>query len=307
MKDNRQPIHTPAHTEDDKVRGILFPSPIFGPVHSRRLGVSLGINLLPADGKVCSFDCIYCECGYNGNRRLRGSRFPSREEVQEGLRRQLMKMRNEGSPLDVITFAGNGEPTLHPQFLGVMQDTIALRDEFFPLAKVSVLTNGAQILRQDVFDALMLCDNNIVKLDTVSPDYIRQLDRPVHPSYDVHAIIRRMQAFHGHCIVQTIFLKGTHRKEEDCTINKGIHAREEAANIEKADMNAGEVWNVSNLGNEYVEPWLEAVKSIQPEEVMVYTIDRDTPSPLLEKASPAELDAIAERVRNLGIPCQVSY
>ena len=290
---------------------MLFPSPIFGPVHSRRLGVSLGINLLPADGKVCSFDCIYCECGYNGDSRLHGSRFPSREEVREGLRRQLQKMRDGHSPLDVITFAGNGEPTLHPQFLGVMQDTIALRDEFFPLAKVSVLTNGAQIQRQDVFDALMLCDNNIVKLDTVSPDYIRQLDRPVHPNYDVQAIIRRMKDFQSHCIVQTIFLKGTH-------LLKGTYAHVGTSVEGEANMVEGgvclesgasteEVWNVSNVGEEYVGPWLEALEEIQPEEVMVYTIDRDTPSPLLEKATPAELDAIADRVRALGIPCQVSY
>lgn len=256
---------------------LLFPSPIFGPVHSRRLGVSLGINLLPADGKVCSFDCIYCECGFNKDFRTH-QKFPTREAVRNGLRGQLQKMRAEESALDVITFAGNGEPTLHPQFLGVMQDTIALRDEFYPDAKVSVLTNGAQILRQDVFDALLLCDNNIVKLDTVSPEYIRQLDRPVVPSYDVHAIVERMKDFRGHCIVQSIFLKGTHAHED-----------------------------ISNLKEEYIQPWLEAVVSIQPQEVMVYTIERETPSPLLEKASHEELDAIADRVRALGIPCQVSY
>lgn len=256
---------------------MLFESPIFGPVHSRRLGVSLGINLLPADGKVCSFDCIYCECGYNGGQAPR-EKFPTREAVRNALRQRLADMQANGPAPDVLTFAGNGEPTLHPEFAGVIDDTIALRNEFFPEAKVSVLSNAAQILRQDVFDALLRVDNNILKLDTVSMDYIRRADRPQQSFYDVEQIIARMTEFQGHCIVQTLFMHGTHKGED-----------------------------VSNLDERYVAPWLEAVQRIAPSEVMVYTIDRQTPSPLLRKALPAELDAIAEQVRRLGIPCQVSY
>lgn len=257
---------------------MLYDSPIFGPVHSRRLGVSLGVNLLPADAKVCSFDCIYCECGYNAAAHSLRPRFPEREAVRQALRQRLEDMRLHGPKPDVITFAGNGEPTLHPHFADIVDDVCALRDEFFPEAKISVLTNATQIVRQEVFDALCRVDNNIVKLDTVSADYIRQTDRPVSARYDVEKIVERMAEFGSRCIVQTMFMKGTH---------------------EGAD--------VSNLSDAFVAPWLSALERIRPREVMIYTIDRQTPSPLLEKASHAELDAIAERVRQLGLLCQVSY
>ncbi len=256
----------------------LFPSPVFGPVHSRRLGVSLGINLLPADAKVCSFDCVYCECGYNAAHRPHGSRFPSRAEVSSVLEARLRNMQTHGPQPDVLTFAGNGEPTLHPDFPAVLDDVIRLRDRYFPQARISVLSNATQIVRDDVFEALKRVDNNILKLDTVSPDYIRQADRPVSAQFDVERIIKRMEAYGSSCIIQTMFMKGTH---------------------EGRDM--------SNLGEAYVAPWLAAVRRIGPAEVMIYTLDRATPSPLLEKASHAELDAIAARVRAVGIPCQVSY
>lgn len=257
---------------------MLYDSPIFGPVHSRRLGVSLGVNLLPADAKVCSFDCIYCECGYNSAAHSLRPRFPAREEVSRALRERLSDMRLRGPRPDVITFAGNGEPTLHPLFADIVDDVCRLRDEFFPEAKISVLTNATQIGRPDVFDALCRVDNNIVKLDTVSPDYIRLADRPVSPRYDVGTIVERMSAFGARCVVQTMFMKGTHGGAD-----------------------------VSNLAPDFVDPWLAALRRIGPREVMIYTIDRHTPSPLLEKASPAELDAIATRVRALGLDCQVSY
>lgn len=256
---------------------ILFPSPIFGPVHSRRLGTSLGINLLPAEGKICSFDCIYCECGFNSDGRTKDA-MPTREEVAQKLRAQLDKMVRENLPLDVITFAGNGEPTLHPEFLGVMEDTIRLRDEFFPEAKVSVLTNGAQLTSEKVFRALQMCDNNIVKLDTVDMDYIRLLDRPVGTRYDVRQAVEKMREFNGHCIVQTMFLQGSYEGRD-----------------------------VSNVSDKYIKPWIETLLYIQPEEVMIYTIERNTPSPHLEKATPEQLDSIAEQVRALGLKCQVSY
>lgn len=254
----------------------LYPSPIFGPVHSRRLGISLGINLLPAQSKVCSFDCIYCECGFNAD--TRGSEaLPSREAVAAALEAELRQMATESLKPDVLTFAGNGEPTLHPLFPQILDDVIALRNRYAPAAKISVLSNATQILRPAVFDALTKVDNNILKLDTVCPDFIRRVDRPVSPRYDVEAIVRRMADFRGRCIVQTMFLKGTH---------EGIDA--------------------SNLGEEFVGPWLRAVERIRPEQVMIYTLDRETPSPLLQKATLAEMQAIAQRVQALGIPCSVS-
>ena len=186
---------------------VIYPSPIFGPIHSRRLGISLGINLQPADGKVCSFDCIYCECGFNSDHRPTLSR-PSRQLVAQKLEEQLQKMVADKQLPDVLTFAGNGEPTSHPHFAEIIDDTIRLRDQYCPQAKVCVLSNATMTHRPQVHDALMRVDDNILKLDTVNPDYIRLVDRPVG-HYDVRQIIDNLKAFHGHVIIQTMFMRGT--------------------------------------------------------------------------------------------------
>ena len=186
---------------------VIYPSPIFGPVHSRRLGISLGINLLPADGKVCSFDCIYCECGFNRDHRPTLP-LPTPKQVSQKLEEKLQEMTASGQLPDVLTFAGNGEPTCHPQFAEIIDDTIRLRDKYCPKAKVSVLSNSTMIHRQSVHDALMRVDNNILKLDTVDPIYINKVDRP-NTAYDVQQIIERMKAFNGHIIIQTMFMRGT--------------------------------------------------------------------------------------------------
>lgn len=261
----------------------IYPSPIYGPVHSRRLGISLGINLLPPDGKSCTFDCLYCECGYNRDRIPRQRR-PSRAEVAEALEQQLRQMHEEGVHPDVLTFAGNGEPTIHPDFAGIIDDTIRLRNHYCPKARISVLSNSTFIHRQSVRDALMRVDNNILKLDTVSPDYIRTVDRPVSPHYDVSRIIDGLKRFNGHVIIQTMFLKGETEPED-----------------------GGRPVSVDNTGDAFVTPWLEAVKAIAPQKVMIYTIDRETPDHALRKATPAELDAIRDRVTAAGIPCTASY
>ena len=255
---------------------IIYPSPIFGPVHSRRLGISLGINLLPADGKVCSFDCIYCECGFNEDHRPTLP-MPTREEVAKKLEEKLKEMKAEGQLPDVLTFAGNGEPTCHPHFAEIIDDTIRLRNQYCPQAKVCVLSNSTMIHRPAVHDALMRVDDNILKLDTVDPIYINKVDRPTG-AYDVNAIIERMKAFNGHIIIQTMFMRGMYNGE-----------------------------SVDNTREEYVAPWLDIVKTIRPQQVMVYTIDRETPSKGLEKASHEQLDAIRDRVIALGIPCSASY
>ena len=251
---------------------IIYPSPIFGPVHSRRLGISLGINLLPADGKVCSFDCIYCECGFNADHRPKLP-MPTREEVAQRLEEKLRQMANEDQLPDVLTFAGNGEPTCHPHFPEIIVDAIALRNRYCPKAKVSVLSNSTFIHNQRVRDALMQVDNNILKLDTVNPDFIKEVDRPVG-NYSVDRIIENMKAFKGHLIIQTIF----------------FHTPV-----------------LNNTDDAYVAPWLEAVKEIAPSQVMIYTIDRETPTSGLTKATHEELDAIRDRVVAAGIPCQASY
>ncbi len=252
---------------------IIYPSPIFGPIHSRRLGVSLGVNLMPADGKVCSFDCIYCECGFNADFRPKQKR-PTREEVRSRLTEVLEQRHKNHEPLDVITFAGNGEPTGHPDFKHIIEDTVEARNKYFPEAKVSVLSNATYVNKPEIREALMLVDNNIQKLDTVDMDYIRKVDRPQQPSYDVKDVIENLKKFDGHVIIQTMFMRGD---------------------------------GTDNTGEAYLAPWLEAVKAIKPQQVMVYTIDRETPDKLLEKAAPAVLDAIKMRVEAQGIPCSASY
>ena len=255
---------------------IIYPSPIFGPVHSRRLGVSLGINLLPDDGKVCSFDCIYCECGFNAEHRTK-KLLPTREEVRTALEEKLKDMQANGPAPDVLTFAGNGEPTAHPHFPEIIDDTLALRDKYFPKAKVSVLSNSTFIDRPAVFDALNKIDNNILKLDTIDTDYIHLTDRPTG-HYDVQKIIEGMKAFKGKLIIQTMFMKGTYQGQD-----------------------------VNNTTDRYVLPWLEVVKKIAPRQVMIYTIDRETPDHDLEKATHKELDKIGGLVKEAGIPVSVSY
>jgi Fe-S oxidoreductases len=255
---------------------IIYPSPIFGPVHSRRLGVSLGINLLPEDGKVCSFDCVYCECGFNADHRARKP-LPTREEVRTALEAKLLDMQQNGPKPDVLTFAGNGEPTSHPHFPEIIEDTLALRDKYFPAAKVSVLSNSTFISRPAVFDALNKVDNNILKLDTVDEEYIRTVDRP-NTHYSVTEIIERLKTFEGNCIIQTMFMKGSYQGKD-----------------------------VDNTSDRYVLPWLEALKDINPRQVMIYTIDRETPGHDLCKATHKELDRIAALVEEAGIAVSVSY
>lgn len=255
---------------------VIYPSPIFGPVKSRRLGISLGINLLPADGKICTFDCIYCECGLNATRRAKKP-MPTREEVAAALETKLVEMAKDGIVPDVLTFAGNGEPTIHPHFDGIIDDTIELRDRLCPAAKVSVLTNATLITRNKVFEALKKVDNNILKLDTIDPEYISAVDRPTG-GYDVNAIIERMKAFEGKAVIQTMFMKGE-----------------------------AEGKKIDNTGDEYVNPWIAAVKEIAPREVMIYTIDRETPVSGLQKATHEELDRIVDLLAKEGIKATASY
>ncbi|KAB5348898.1 radical SAM protein [Bacteroides salyersiae] len=255
---------------------VIYPSPIFGPVHSRRLGVSLGINLLPSDGKVCSFDCIYCECGFNADHRP-SKALPTREEVREALETRLKDMQVNGPFPDVLTFAGNGEPTAHPHFPEIIEDTLALRDKYFPNTKVSVLSNSTFIHRPAVFEALNKIDNNILKLDTVDDEYIHLVDRPAG-KYTVSDIVEHLKAFKGNCIIQTMFMKGTYQGKD-----------------------------VDNTSDKYVLPWLEAVKAIAPRQVMIYTIDRETPDHDLEKATHEELDRIVSLLTEAGIRATASY
>jgi wyosine [tRNA(Phe)-imidazoG37] synthetase (radical SAM superfamily) len=255
---------------------ILFNEIVFGPIHSRRLGVSLGINLLPTNGKRCSFDCIYCECGYNKDFKTNAP-LPSRTAVKEALVKKLTELKEQQTVPDVITFAGNGEPTIHPQFAEIIEDTISLRDEFFPNAKISVLSNAAHIGKKKIVDALQKVDNNILKLDAGKLETIQLMDRPMPKDYTVEKQIELLKKFNGNFILQTMFLRGKH---------------------------AGKV--VDNSTEEEVSAWLEAVREIQPKEVMLYSIDRETPEKQLEKVSLEDLQKIGEKVENLGIKVSIA-
>lgn len=255
---------------------VLFHETIFGPVHSRRLGASLGVNLMPNDGKICSFDCIYCEAGYNAQG-PGTTGLPTREQVRERLQERLAQMAADGEKLDVITFSGNGEPTLHHDFAGIIDDTIALRDRYFPGVRISVLTNATRISRPEVAEALLKVDNNILKLDSVFEDTVRLLDRPA-PGYSIERTIEALAAFGSRGIIQTMFTRGEH---------------------------AGTA--VDNTTAAEVDALIEAYRRIAPGEIMIYTIDRPTPELSLKRIPRPELDAIADKIRRAtGIRVQVS-
>lgn len=255
---------------------ILFHSTIFGPVHSRRLGTSLGVNLSPVDGKVCSFDCVYCEAGYNSQGTGK-SGLPSREDVARQLESKLKAMSAAGEPLDVITFSGNGEPTMHPDFEGVIDDTLALRDRYYPGAKVSVLCNSTRLDREGVVNGLRKVDNCILKLDSALTPTMRLIDQPVSKSFTCEYVIPQLEAFGDKCIIQTMMLRGNH---------DGKH--------------------IDNTTPGEVDALIEAYKRIKPREVMLYSIDRATPESDLQKVEREELESIACRMRDAGITVQVS-
>ncbi|MCD8044096.1 MAG: radical SAM protein [Tannerellaceae bacterium] len=255
---------------------ILFDSIVFGPVKSRRLGVSLGVNLLPPDGKLCTFNCIYCECGLNQERRTR-SKLPTRQEVREALEKKLQTMQADHMPPDVITFAGNGEPTLHPDFPDIIEDTIKLRNRWFPKAKIAVLSNSTMLHKKEVVEALKKVDDNILKLDSVLDSRIQQVDVPNQPDFTFERLLEQLCRFEGKLIIQTMFLKGEY---------KGI--------------------SVQNTTPEELIGWIEALKKIRPQQVMIYTIDRETPVKGLKKLTREELEEIAELARKEGFTVQVS-
>ena len=241
---------------------MLFNNIVYGPIHSRRLGTSLGIELMPLEHKLCTFNCVYCECGWNTP--VSHPQLPTREEVKAALEEKLSTFDFRLSTLDVITFSGNGEPTLHPDFLGIIQDTCALRDRYCPNAKVSVLSNSTQLGRPDVLQALRLCDNRILKLDAATDTMMRRIDLPVNEHLTVATIINLLKQFDGDFILQTCFLRGEHD---------------------------GQV--IDNTTPTELDAWYQAVDELHPKQIMMYVIDRKTPEEHLEKISREEMDRIA--------------
>ena len=251
---------------------MLFDSIVCGPIRSRRLGVSLGVNLMPTTAKLCTFDCVYCECGWN--QPVSHPQLPTREQVRDALESQLLTL--DVQP-DVITFSGNGEPTLHPDFLGIIQDTCALRDQYCPNAKVSVLSNSTQLGRKDVVEALLLCDNRILKLDSAIDTTMQLIDKPVNQHLTVAQIVQWLSLFEGNFTLQTCFLRGEYE---------------------------GRV--IDNTTREELDAWYQAVNILHPKQVMIYVIDRATPLQTLSKVPAEEMEAIAAPLREEGIDVIVS-
>ncbi|MDR0692680.1 MAG: radical SAM protein [Prevotellaceae bacterium] len=254
---------------------MYFSDIIFGPVQSRRLGVSLGINLLPLHGKWCNFDCIYCECGWN-KEGLADRRLPARADVRGALEARLRTLAAEKKLPDAITFSGNGEPTIHPEFAGIVDDVVALRNRFAPAAKVCVLSNATTLMRDEVFAALQKTDCPILKLDSAITSTAKRMNNPAG-DYTVEQVVAAMQRFRHDFILQTMFLRG------DC---RGAF--------------------IDNATPGEVSRWLEVVSLLRPREVMIYTIDRETPAQGLQKIPLHELEQIAAKVKQMGIPVRVS-
>jgi wyosine [tRNA(Phe)-imidazoG37] synthetase (radical SAM superfamily) len=251
----------------------LFENVIFGPIRSRRLGISLGINLLSLDQKLCNFECIYCECGWKGNGK---KSFNPKDEVISQLCEKLQQMHSAGEHLDVMTFAGNDEPTTHPDFPEIITATCQARDKYFPEAKIAVLSNATMIDRPKIREALLKVDDNILKLDSAFDKTVQLINQPFN-GYSVARTVEMMKEFKGKMILQTMFLRGTY------------------------DGNV-----VDNTTETEVAAWLDLVKVIAPQKVMIYTIDRDTPADDLHKVSVEDLKQIAHRVEALGIECSVA-
>lgn len=256
---------------------VLFHDTVFGPIHSRRLGTSLGINLLPNDGKICSFDCLYCEAGFNAQG-AGTTGFPSRQKVYDDLELKLKNMHEKGEILDVITFSGNGEPTLHPDFENIIDDTIALRDKYFPNVKISVLTNSTRLDREGVIRALHKVDNNILKLDSAVESTMQIIDRPNIPSFSVERATNNISQFGNKTIIQTMFLKGEHN---------GI--------------------KLDNTTKTEIDALINAYKRIKPGQIMIYSIDRKTPAEHLSRIEKDKLSEIAQQIFDAtGIPVSVA-
>lgn len=256
---------------------ILFDKLVFGPVYSRRLGISLGINLLPTDSKYCNYNCIYCECGWttsgNGNKLI----LPKRAQLKTILSEKLRELRGTVNEPDAITFAGNGEPTIHPEFAGIIEDTIATRNNFSPHTKISVLSNASMLHKPDVIEALKKVDMNILKLDTGIQSTFELLNQH-QGTLTIEKLVEQLISFEGNLIIQTLFVRGFY---------DGHY--------------------IDNTTPEEIEAWLPLVQKINPEYVMIYPIDRGTPVKELEKIPESELNEIAQKVNSKGIPTKVYY
>ena len=249
---------------------MLREETVFGPIHSRRLGTSLGINLLPEKGKICNFDCIYCECGWNRDGRD-DTKLPSALKVRTDLERMLVRLQQQGVKVDSITFSGDGEPTLNPEFPQIIDDTLALRDRFIPAAKVSVLSNATRVHLPEVFAALRKVDNPIMKIDAPTNELVAKINNPA-PGYDVHRVVEALKQFHGDFILQWCLLRSPDFDSSDPQLLSGM---------------------------------FDIIRTLRPREVMAYTIDRPTPAQNLTKLTPDEMHSLLQPLLAEGFQIQI--
>lgn len=250
---------------------LHFDDIVFGPIFSRRLGSSLGVNILPSKGKLCNFDCIYCECGWNRDGAVPDRRFPALAEVEEALKEKMSKAAAEGVPVDSITFSGNGEPTMNPDFAEIIDVTLKLRDQYFPDAKVSVLSNATLLGREKIAQALMKVDNPILKIDASSQELVEKINKPVG-TYSLDKVIENLKNFNGNFILQTMFLRSS---------------------------------EFDTASPEALTSWHDIVRTLKPRQVMVYTIDRETPDKTLGKYTVEEMTAMVQPLIDEGFDIQV--
>lgn len=250
---------------------LHFDDIVFGPISSRRLGSSLGVNILPSKGKLCNFDCIYCECGWNKDGVGDGS-FPDYDQVRSALETRLAEIASEGIRVDSITFSGNGEPTLHPDFAKIIDLTLALRDRYFPQAKVSVLSNAALAWREDIFQAMCRVDNPIMKIDAGVQQMVQQINRP-SGMYDLGRVVDSLERFEGRFVLQTMFLRSG---------------------------------NFDAVTPESLSAWMDIVRRLRPREIMIYTIDRETPDKSLSKYSAEEMEELVRPLLDEGFNIKIS-
>ena len=244
---------------------MLREETVFGPIYSRRLGSSLGINLLPEKGKICNFDCIYCECGWNRDG-LGDRKIPSAAEVREALEAKLAQCAADSVAIDSITFSGDGEPTLNPEFPQIIDDTLALRDRYYPLTKVSVLSNATRAHIPAVFAALRKVDNPIMKIDAPTDALVARINRPA-PGYSLARVVEALKGFDGDFVLQTMFLRS-------------------------ADFDTS--------SPEVLDGWMEIVRELRPREIMVYTIARPTPEQNLQKFTPEQMRSLVSPLLDEG-------
>ena len=254
--------------------GFLFDEIIFGPVSSRRLGVSLGVNLLPTDYKFCTFDCIYCECGWTKKTNKKVV-LPTQKEIQERLESVLKERKENQLSIDSITFAGNGEPTLHPDFSEIIDDTIRLRNLYFPNALITVLSNASLIHNTKIIKALLKVDKNILKLDAGTEATFQAINQP-NGNLILDDVVNYLKKFQGKLIIQTLFVQGYNQHQ-----------------------------GIDNTTEKEVAAWLELLKKIKPESVILYPIERETPENSIRKVNAQILNAIAKKVRVIGFKTEV--